>query len=197
MSLPPLGAPAGRLGPGPNLPPLLPQPTTARMPYPPPYAQPSIAHSTATAQGRFSSSHRPPSFPSTVLQPHMIHQAPPPQGPAYGYAPTGHQGPVYSSSEYPNPLFPRRPLTSQPYTNPPQGTYGSAPYQLPPILPAPPGTNIDPAIAQQQRHFPMQPEQPSQQFLPRPSALQPGDGTEDRDPKRPKMDIKGILGPRE
>lgn len=198
MSLPPLSSSSGRHGPGPNLPPLLPQPTPARMPYPPPYAQPSIAQSTATAQGQFSSSQRPLSFPPTNQQAPMIPQCgPPSSGPMYGYSPVEHARATYSSPDYPNPLFPRRTLASQQYTIPAAGNYGAPALQLPPILPAPPRTTIAPAIAQQQRSFQPQLEQHGRPGFPRAPASQFGDDSDERDPKRPKMDIRGILGPRE
>lgn len=198
MSLPPLGASSGRHGTGPSLPPLLPQPAPARMPYPSPYARPSIAQSTATAQGQFSSSHRPLSFPPTAQQAPMIPQCGPQEpGPMYGFATARHHGIAYPSSDYPNPLFPRRPVASQQYPNPTAGDYGAPPLQLPPIRPAPPGTNIDPAVAQQQRHFQPHLEQYGQPASSRVPASHSGGDSEERNLKRPKMDIRGILGPRE
>ncbi|KAK5955792.1 hypothetical protein OHC33_003433 [Knufia fluminis] len=201
MSLPPLGSSSGRHGPGPSLPPLLPTPTPGRMLYPSPYGQPSIAQSTATARGQFSSSQRPLSFPSTSSTNQQAHMAPqavaPAQGPMYGYANTGQPGMPYPSSDYPNPLFPRRPVAPHSYSHPAAGHYGMPQLQLPPILPAPPGINVDPAIAQQQRHFQPQHVPYGQPASSRPAASQPGRGSEERDPKRPKMDIQGILGPRE
>lgn len=198
MSLPPLGASSGRHGTGPSLPPLLPQPAPTRMLYPSPYAKPSIAQSTATAQGQFSSSYRPLSLPPTVHQAPIIPQCgPQAPGPMYSYANTGHSRVAYSSSDYPNPLLPRRPVGSQQYSNPTGGNYEAPPFQLPPIRPAPLGTNIDPAIAQHQRHFQPQLEQYGQSASSRVPASQSGGDSDERSLKRPKMDIRGILGPRE
>lgn len=188
MSLPPLGAPS-RIGPGSGLVPLLPTPTPARFPFPP-YAAASTAPSLAVAQGHFATATRPPSFPP-------IHQAAllpstNPQQP-YGYA----NDPGLPITQYSNPLFPRRPVPSQtPYGSQP-GNYGPNPFQLPPILPAPPGTNMDPAIAQQQRYS-QPPTMPYSQYPPsRPVTTQPEGRREsgERESKRPKMDIQGILGP--
>lgn len=188
LSLPPLGASSGRLAPGSGLVPLLPTPTSSRLPFPP-YAAPSIAPSHAIAHGHFAT--RPPVFPPIHQPALQLPSTGPP--PSYGYA--SDQG--LPSSQYSNPLFPRRSVPSQvPYATQ-QGNYGGNPFQLPPILPAPPGTTVDPAIAQQQRyshppnmlysHFPP----------PRPAATQPEGRREsgEREAKRPKMDIKGILGP--
>lgn len=197
-SLPSLTASSSRLGLGPSLPPLLPQPAPGRMPYPPHYAPPSIARSTATAQGQFSSSHRPPSFPSTVQQPPIIpHCGPQASGTMYGYAPSGHPGVPYPSSDYPNPMFPRRYVASQQYTNQTAGHYGAPPLQLPPMRPTPPGTNIDPATAQRQHHFQPQLEHYGQPASSRVPVSQPVEDSDERNSKRPRMDIRGILGPRE
>ncbi|OAL40427.1 hypothetical protein AYO20_00163 [Fonsecaea nubica] len=92
----------------------------------------------------------------------------------------GHHG-YYPS----NPIFPRPSSSLSSEQLPPMST--SSGLQLPPILPAPQGP-IDPAIVQQ---FP-------QQTLPNPRGQQGSrnEGTQGPDPKRPKMDIQGILGPR-
>ena len=197
-SLPPLSASSGRHGHGPSLPPLLPQPAPGHIPYPPQYAPPSVSRSTATAQGQFSSSHRPLSFPPTTQQPPIIPQCgPQASGSMYGYAPSGHPGVAYPGSDYPNPMFPRRPVASQQYTNPQAGNYGAPAFQLPPMRPAPPGTSIDPTVAQRQHHFQPQIEQYGQLASSRVPASQPGGDSDERNPKRPRMDIRGILDPRE
>lgn len=188
MSLPPLGVSSGRLGPGSGLVPLLPTPTSSRLPFPA-YAAPSIASSHAIAHGHFAT--RPPSFPP-------IHQPAlqlPSTGPSLSYGYATDQG--LPSSQYSNPLFPRRPVPSPIPYNAQQGNYGPNPFQLPPILPAPPGTTVDPAIAQQQRYS-QPPSLLYSQYPPsRPATTQPEARREsgERESKRPKMDIQGILGP--
>lgn len=189
MSLPPLGASSGRTGPGPSLVPLLPTPTSARLPFPP-YAAPSIAPSHAVAQGHFAT--RPPVFPPIQQSTAQL----PSTGPMQHYGYSADQG--LPSAQYSNPLFPRRPIPSQMPFGPQHGNYGGNPFQLPPILPAPPGTTIDPAIAQQQRHT-QPPGMLYSQFPPppRPATTQAEGRSEsgEREAKRPKMDIQGILGP--
>lgn len=90
---------------------------------------------------------------------------------------------------YSNPIFPRPALHgSMPgETLPPFG--GPSSLQLPPIRPTTLGP-IDPAITQ-----PTQPSQPTHQAPQQLEGAQ-GDGTQEPDPKRPKMDIQGILGPK-
>lgn len=100
--------------------------------------------------------------------------------------------------EYPTPLFPRRGMPSQTAAEP-MGYYGPPPVQLPPILPAPATTNMDPAMAQQQQRQYQSLEMPygQQQLGPRYATTQPTDSSDERDPKRPKMDMRNILGPRD
>lgn len=188
ISLPPLGVSSGRLGPGSGLVPLLPTPTNSRLPFPP-YAAPSIAPSHAIAHGHFAT--RPPVFPSIHQSAMQLPSTGPPQ--SYGYAID--QG--LPSSQYPNPLFPRRSVPSQMPYGVQQGNYGGNPFQLPPILPAPPGTTMDPAIAQQQRYFQPSSMLHSQFPLSQPATTQAEGSREsgERESKRPRMDIKGILGP--
>ncbi len=138
----------------------------------PMYAQPSISPSQATAMGSFipPRSYMGPSMP--VAQPLSPYTG------GYGYiSPQEQMG--MPQQAYSNPIFPREPLP------PPQGSsmgYGSS-LQLPPIRPAPERSPIDPALGQQQ------------QMLPQDQSGSSGT-TRQPDPKRPKMDIQGILGPR-
>ena len=138
----------------------------------PVYAQPSVSPSQTTAMGSFVHPSRPFMGPSMQMaQPQSSYGS-------YGYmSPQQQMG--MQQQPYSNPIFPREPLPS------PQGTamgYGSS-LQLPPIRPAPERSPIDPALAQQQQ---MQPQ----------GQLGSGGTTRQPDPKRPKMDIQGILGPR-
>lgn len=197
ISLPPLGASSGRTGPASGLVPLLPTPTPpARLPFPT-YAAPSIAPSHAIAQGHFAT--RPPAFPHTQQTAgQLLSGASMGTIPQYGYPIHGLASDAgMPASQYSNPLFPRRPMASQSSANPQQINYGGAPFQLPPILPAPAGTTMVPAIAQQQRH-----SQPlgglyGQTPSSRPVTAQSDGRSEsgEREPKRPRMDIRGILGP--
>lgn len=88
-----------------------------------------------------------------------------------------------ASQHYANPIFPRSQLP-HPQPEVTMGMAGPSSLQLPPIRPAAERTSIDPALAQQH-----------------PSGASPQDprmlgSTRQPDPKRPKMDIQGILGPR-
>ncbi|KIW97817.1 uncharacterized protein Z519_01401 [Cladophialophora bantiana CBS 173.52] len=159
------------------------------------HAPPSISPSLATAEGTFvpSSSRQ---YPAGIAP--MPGQAPSPYNPSHpesafpsmtyagGYNYPSQQGQVGTSGYYTsNPIFPPRPSPLPADQLPPLQMSSSL--QLPPILPAP-SAPIDPAIVQQ---LPQQ-TQPS-------ARGEPGsrnDGTQEPDPKRPKMDIQGILGPR-
>jgi hypothetical protein len=91
---------------------------------------------------------------------------------------------------YGNPTFPR-PTASQAAPSealPPLQTQTAL--QLPPIRPAAFGAPIDPALAAQEYRQSEQPPSGSDQ-------VGKDDGTQEPDSKRPKMDIQGILGPRE
>ncbi|RMZ90507.1 hypothetical protein DV736_g2274, partial [Chaetothyriales sp. CBS 134916] len=139
------------------------------------YAQPSVSPSQATAMGSFTPSSR--SFIGSGYQGMQT-----PSGYPSPYSYLSPQEPVsVSHQQYGNPIFPREPL---PAPAPQIQTMGyGASLQLPPILPAPERSMIDPALAQQ------------------PQAQQHGHAsrvgtTAQPDPKRPKMDIQGILGPR-
>lgn len=194
--LPPLGPSRGASGP--SLPPLLPSPNTG-LPFPS-YAQPTIAQSMAIASGQFAHP-PPPSFPSITNQL-------PPQPPTATYPYPSHMTayPSYphyqasvvhppSAQHYPAPLFPRQ-VGSLPPAPPPG--YTAQGLLLPPILPAPARATLDPAYAQ-----PARPGGPTARppNMPQPNFGQQGryqgqsEGDE-RDPKRPRMDIQGILHPR-
>ena len=140
----------------------------------PMYAQPSVSPSQATAMGSFVPSR---SYMGSAMP--MAHPQSPYAG-GYGYM-SPHEQMGMPQQPYSNPIFPREPLP------PPQGSGMGMPgssLQLPPIRPAPERSFIDPSLAQQ--HQQMQPQS-------RPGST--GD-TRQPDPKRPKMDIQGILGPR-
>jgi hypothetical protein len=151
------------------------------------YAQPSISPSPATAAGTFvpslqyqggqtQSSYSPP-------QSESAYRSIAPYSGGYNYPPPpGSMGPP-AQMPYSNPIFPRSSPRSGERLPPMQDPSS---LQLPPIRPAPPGP-IDPAITQPS---PQQP-QPAQTAAP-----EKDDGTQEPDPKRPKMDIQGILGPR-
>jgi hypothetical protein len=94
------------------------------------------------------------------------------QGPAYGYS---------------NPIFPRLPSSTLP-SEPLPTQQNPASFQLPPLNLSTASGVIDPEIEpqrSQQAHVPSQGVQGSRR-----------DDTSERDAKRPKMDIQGILGPR-
>ena len=91
------------------------------------------------------------------------------------------------SQQYSNPIFPRSQYRA-PESETGMGMAGGSGVQLPPIRPAPERSLIDPALAQQQRAQTQ--EQTSQ------GQSSSSDTTRQPDPKRPKMDIQGILGPR-
>ncbi|KIY01753.1 uncharacterized protein Z520_01891 [Fonsecaea multimorphosa CBS 102226] len=161
------------------------------------HAAPSISPSLAMAEGTFipSSSRQyhgglapmPGQAPSSynTSQPESTFR-PMSYGGSYNYpAQQGQLGPAYYT---PNPIFSRPPSSLSSEQLPPLSTSSSL--QLPPILPAPPAppAPIDPAIVQQH----------PQQTLPSPRGQQGSrnEGTQEPDAKRPKMDIQGILGPR-
>lgn len=178
--------------------PLLPTPTPSRIPYAPSYAPPSIAQSSATAQGQFSSLQRPLSFPPARQQIQQTPQGGPSMPTsAYGYNPSMQSMQTYQAPDYSTSLFPRRLGASQPLMNPVSTSYGPPPLQLPPILPAPPNTNIDPAMAQQHRYSIPQGSQQDQLSSARLPTAQSSMESNERDSKRPKMDMRNILGPRE
>lgn len=199
INLPPLGSSSGRAVPSSGLVPILPTPTPSRMPYgATPYGRPSVGPSLATAQGQFSASQRPFSFPSGQPQPRMIASAQQPNLSSYGYGSNPQLSSSYPPAEYPTPLFPRRDAPPQTAAES-MSYYGPPTYQLPPILPAPPSTNLDPAMAQhRQRQYQSQDINYAQQpFATGYAPSQSSRASDERDPKRPKMDMRNILGPRE
>ncbi|KAL2396872.1 hypothetical protein ABEF93_004102 [Exophiala dermatitidis] len=167
------------------------------------YAPPSISPSPATALGTFvPSSRQYPSVPAPIPgsgQAPLPGHGPQPPDPAlrpiasysggYSYPPPqGQMGPP-SHMPFANPIFPRPPERGTAYLReslPP--LQGQASLQLPPIRPSA-AAPIDPAITQP----------PGATAQPPLRAERGGreEGTHDEpDPKRPKMDIQGILGPR-
>lgn len=169
-------------------------------PFPAMYAPPSVSPSHATAAGTFvpssqpygggsaSISAQPPtpysnSPPETSLRPMTTYSS------SYNFPP--YQGQMGPPTSYSNPIFPRT-LTSPSITGeslPP--IEGSVGLQLPPIRTSPPGVGpIDPAISEPQYR-------PGVQRSPREEPANRDDGTQEPDPKRPRMDIQGILGPRD
>ncbi|KIX04403.1 uncharacterized protein Z518_05271 [Rhinocladiella mackenziei CBS 650.93] len=162
------------------------------------YAQPSISPSSETAAGTFVPSSRQYQTGPTPLSAQSPSSYSPAQSEAsirsitsytggYTYPPQGQMGPP-SQLPYSNPIFPRRPTPSSLPTESLPPLQSPSALQLPPIRRSPPGP-IDPAIAQQ-------PPQHTQES-PRTDQESRDDGTKEPDPKRPKMDIQGILGPRE
>lgn len=158
------------------------------------YAAPSIGPSAATATGQFVSarayghgSQMPPQPPS----PYGLTGGPPsrpiaPYPQSYGYPPIDAMRPP-TTQVYSTPLFPRNHLP--PPTDPTSSVTGPASLQLPPIRPTAQRSSIDPALTQQQEHryAPVAPARDERE----------GSGTTRQpEPKRPKMDIQGILGPK-
>lgn len=165
------------------------------------YAQPSISPSPATALGTFVPPSRqyppgptpiprhPPSpSPYSSQQSESAHQRPVASysgGYNYPQPSQGQMGPPPPSHvPYSTPIFPRH--SGGPGESLPP-MHGPASLQLPPIRPVPTGP-IDPAITQEPRQtIPQSPRREQERTA---------DGTQEPDPKRPKMDIQGILGPR-
>ncbi|KAJ9613395.1 hypothetical protein H2200_003337 [Cladophialophora chaetospira] len=173
----------------PSLTPWIPRSQQGPPSYYPSPAQPSISPSLATAEGTFI-----PSSTGQYGRP-MLQPASPygsradPSLHATGYTsynyppPQGQMGRPY----YSNPIFPPHPPT----TLPPEHLaplHTSTALQLPPIQYQAPSGLIDPAIVQQQR--------PPSRSSPQGEHESRSDGTQEPGAKRPKMDIKGILDPR-
>lgn len=155
-------------------------------PYPT-YGTPTISPNPTTAIGQFIPSSQ--GYPTgqgmvTTQSPSAyMHQAGP-YGGGYSYfAPSQQEMGYPPSQQYANPIFPRSQLPP-PQPEVTMGMAGPSSLQLPPIRPAPERTSIDPALAQQH---------PSGTS---PQAARTIGSTRQPDPKRPKMDIQGILGPR-
>ena len=137
-----------------------------------PYGAPTISPSAATAMGTFAPSSRAyPGQMGASQAPYMQQ----PYAPSYGYYPGQEIG--YAEPQYANPIFPRTQLP-HPQAEASMGMPVSSSLQLPPIRPAPERSPIDPALAQQR------PPSTTSEDMRRP------------DPKRPRMDIQGILGPK-
>ncbi|KAJ9631126.1 hypothetical protein H2204_008348 [Knufia peltigerae] len=188
-------------GPISRYPPLRPQDPSRGPPmrgsFQPMYAQPSVSFSPATAAGTFASPTRPYSqsgpgriqgqLPSSYASPHSEspHQQIAPYG-GYNYPPMASQHGASGQATYSNPIFPRPAMHGSMSGEPMPPFGGPSSLQLPPIRPTTLGP-IDPAITQaaQSTHQASQHSEGAQD-----------DGTQEPDPKRPKMDIQGILGPK-
>lgn len=170
-------------------------------PFPAMYAQPSVSPSHATAVGTFVpssqsysvvgpgsiSAQSPASYnnssPESSMRPMTTYSSP------YSFPPfQSHMGPPTS---YSNPIFPRTLTTSSMPGESLSTLEGPAGLQLPPIRTSPLGVGpIDPAISEP-------PYRQGVQRSPREEQPNRDEGTREPDPKRPRMDIRGILGPRD
>jgi hypothetical protein len=146
----------------------------------PQYAPPSVQPSSAMTMETFVPSR------SYIGSSMPIAQPPSPYGSGYGYVPAQEQM-AMPPQTYSNPIFPPREVRSE--AQQPSLGYADS-LQLPPIRPALTERNpIDTLLAQQQ--------QPSRLPQPASKSQEGTSGTvRQPDPKRPKMDIQGILGPR-
>lgn len=158
------------------------------------YAAPSIGPSSAIATGQFipprnygQGQHMPPPEPPSPY----AHTAGPPSRPiapypqTYGYPSADPMRPP-TTQIYSTPLFPRRSQLPPPHADPASSSAGPSSLQLPPIRPA--VQRIDPVLTQQEPRYSQQPTSRDERE---------GSGTTRQpDPKRPKMDIQGILGPK-
>jgi hypothetical protein len=173
------------------------------------YATPNISQSPVTAVGTIIPPGRRYTLDvsSASTQPSTAYAIPPTYSP-HGAEQLGPSVPQYASGypypqqglmmppsqpHYPYPIFPRGPTHSGMPGDAPLSMYGTASLQLPPIRPAP-QRSFEPAMAQQQRQA--QQLQHQQQRQVQESSQRSDDGTRLPDPKRPRMDIKGILHPR-
>jgi hypothetical protein len=162
----------------------------------PMYAPPTVQPSPTTAMGSFVPSSRqylsgqpmmdtqPPS-PYLMGPPDASRSIGPYQG-GYAYSSPQEQMGMPSTQLYSNPIFPRGQLPMS-HAELGSGMMGPSSLQLPPIRPAAERSPIDPALVQ---------SGPSSQEA-SPQDQRPATGTTRQpDPKRPRMDIQGILGPR-
>ena len=168
-------------------------------PFPPMYATPSVSPSHATAVGTFVPSPQPyPMGPGSIpsQSPTSYGHSPPDSSlrpissysNPYNFPPL--QGPM-GPPPYSNPIFPRTTTSSSMSSEPLPSLEGSASLQLPPIRTSPSNISpIDPAISEPQYR-------PAVHQSPRREQPNRDDGTQEPEPKRPKMDIQGILGPRD
>lgn len=152
------------------------------------YASPSIGPSTATATGQFYppssyAQNQPPYPPGSSARP--LAPYPPPAPANYGYS----NEPMRSQPQtgYSTALFPRTQYPPPAHAMPGPGGPSQS-LQLPPIRPTSERTSIDPSLASAADTRTQQPP---------PQPARGGTGTTRQpDPKRPKMDIQGILGPK-
>jgi hypothetical protein len=156
-------------------------------PFLPTPAQPSISASYQSAAGVFTPASsglypgRPPLLPGPLPMQYGMQPDIGRYGPYTNYFNPAMQGPPPQHQELRNPIFPREPARLPSQMAPSMQSPSTV--QLPPILPAP----IDPRIAQQ-----------SQLRMPPTSQITQArrvEESEERQAKRPKMDIQGILGP--
>lgn len=207
MSLPPIGSSSNRSGQAPNLVPLLPTPTPTRLPYGPSYAAPSVAQSNHQATGQFSQ--RPfasfnmgrqpmmnfPQYQASTNTPQYAYGVQEQMPQQYRYAQPEQSPNMYQSQDYSAPLFSRRPVPSQPLIEPTMTGYGT-PLQLPPILPVPGASGLEQSGVHEHRQY-----QPHMQYghhsMHGLSSMHGESEGDERDPKRPKMTLGNILGPRD
>lgn len=150
------------------------------------YAPPSIQPSQATAMGSFMPSAR--QYGQQPQSPYMMSSSDAPRGPyqgGYSYPSPQEQMGMAPPQLYSNPIFPRSQMPQQ--FDPGMGMMGHPSLQLPPIRPAPKRSPIDPALVQGGTA--------SQEQSPQDQDSGAGMGRQP-DPKRPRMDIQGILGPK-
>ena len=143
----------------------------------------------STAVGAFVPSSRPyPAGPMSISG--QLPSYSPPYSGGHNYQSSqGSMGPP-SHLIYSNPIFPRPAASSPlpPETLPPI-IQDPSNLQLPPIRPTPLSSGlIDPSISQQ-------PARSQSQQSSRSEQVSRDDGTQERDPKRPRMDIKSIIKP--
>ena len=169
------------------------------------YAQPSVATSVTSAMGTMTPMDRASyQVPGSQTQQsysmqsqlgygspsYESYQQPQAQARSYtGYMPQQQYAqPAPATYSYPSYQRPA-PVAPIPEEGP-VGLYGTSSLQLPPILPAPQGQAVEPAMAQHQR----QPQPQLQYYSTEHSS---GQGSSERpDAKRPRMDIGRILDPR-
>lgn len=158
------------------------------------YAAPSIGPSSAIATGHFiparsyGQGHQLPPQPPSPYAPNTGPPSRPiaPYPQAYGYPSVDPMRPP-TTQIYSTPLFPRSQLPP-PHTDLTSSAVGNSGLQLPPIRPAVQRSSIDPILTQQEPRYSQQASSQDQRE---------GSGTTRQpDPKRPKMDIQGILGPK-
>ncbi|RVX67655.1 hypothetical protein B0A52_08184 [Exophiala mesophila] len=180
-------------------PPLRPHPLhSQRVPFPPiMYAPPSVSPTHITATGTFTSP-----TPQYSSGPTSIGQAPgsyhPPQTdplrPLSSYSGMSNYPPLHNQipphqTHYSNPIFSRPSLPQSSVGDSLPPLHGPGSLQLPPIRQSAPIGPIDPAISEQQNRPQSQQSTRGEQGR--------RDRSQEPQAKRPKMDIQGILGPRD